>query len=36
MHITKKLSHKPLYKNFLPLKKNVQNNNKIKKFNKLK
>ena len=36
MHFTKKLSYRPLYKKFLPLKKNVQNNDKILKFNKLK
>lgn len=36
MHITKNRPHKPLFKKILPLKKNVQNNNKILKFNKLK
>lgn len=36
MYFTRKLSYRPLYKKFLPLKKNVQNNNKILKFNKLK
>lgn len=36
MHITKKRFHRPLYKKILPLKKNVLNNNKILKFNKLK
>jgi ribosomal protein S4 len=36
MHITTKHYRKPLWKSFLPLKKNVQNNNKIIKFNKLK
>ena len=36
MHITKNRPHQPLYKKILPLKKNVQNNNKILKFNKLK
>lgn len=36
MHITKNRPHKPLYKKILPLKKNIQNNNKILKFNKLK
>jgi hypothetical protein len=36
MHITKRQSNRTLYKKFLPLKKNIQNNKKILKFNKLK
>ena len=36
MHFTKKRFYRPLYKRFLPLKKNIQNHNKIMKFNKLK
>jgi len=36
MHFTKKQFHRPLYKKFLPLRKNVQNTKKFLKFGKLK
>ena len=36
MRITKRQLYRPLYKKFLPLKKNIQTTNKILKFNKLK
>ena len=36
MYFTKKQFQRPLYKKILPLKKNVLNNDKILKFNKLK
>lgn len=36
MYFTKNRSHKPLWKKFLPLKKNVPDSNKILKFRKLK
>lgn len=36
MHFTKKRRNKPLYKKLLPLKKNIQDNNKFMKFKKKK
>ena len=36
MHFTKKQRNKPLYKKFLPLRKNVQNRDKLIKFKKKK
>lgn len=36
MHFIKKRRNKPLYKKFLPLRKNIQNKEKLMKFNKKK
>ena len=36
MHFIKKRRNKPLYKKFLLLKKNIQNRDKLLKFNKKK
>ena len=36
MHFTKKRRNKPLYKKFLPLRKNIQNRNKFLRFRKKK